>query len=228
MRPLKLRDNPASPVEAIGIELLRSIGRYEPPGGSKQRVRMRLFETKRRGPVGLSRPLVALAIILIAAGAGAALGKKLLTRARAVAAVAHNFPHESAQAARLLRTGAVVQPQAPAAEVTTVEPSKWADPSGRNEVVARPTPASERALVFDAMRALRREGQPARAARLLDEYLRSYPRGLLAEEALALAIEAASANGDPRTKSFADRYLSNYPEGRFRAAALRARARFLQ
>jgi outer membrane protein assembly factor BamD (BamD/ComL family) len=80
--------------------------------------------------------------------------------------------------------------------------------------------------VFDAMRALRREGQPERAARLLDDYLRRYPKGSLSEEALALAIEAKSALGDPRARVFAERYLSNYPDGRFRSAALRARARF--
>jgi hypothetical protein len=102
------------------------------------------------------------------------------------------------------------------------------DAPPRADAPGHPTAVTEKGLVFDAMRALRREGQPDRAARLLDEYLRRYPRGSLCEEALALAIEANSALGDPKAKSLADRYLTSYPEGRFRPAALRARARFAQ
>jgi outer membrane protein assembly factor BamD (BamD/ComL family) len=81
-------------------------------------------------------------------------------------------------------------------------------------------------LVFEAMRALRQEGQPDRAARSLDEYLRRHPDGELAEEALALSIEAATMRNDPRAKDIAARYLAKYPGGRFRSAAERARARF--
>jgi outer membrane protein assembly factor BamD (BamD/ComL family) len=83
-------------------------------------------------------------------------------------------------------------------------------------------------LVFDAMRALRREGHPERAAKLLDEYLRRYPNGSLSEEALALSIEASTALSDPKAKMLAERYLARYPEGRFRAAAERAQAKFSQ
>jgi outer membrane protein assembly factor BamD (BamD/ComL family) len=85
---------------------------------------------------------------------------------------------------------------------------------------------SEKVLVFDAMHALRREGHPEQAAKLLGEYLRRYPQGSLAEEALALSIEAFTSLGDPKAKNLADRYLVLYPNGRFRAAAERARARF--
>jgi outer membrane protein assembly factor BamD (BamD/ComL family) len=76
------------------------------------------------------------------------------------------------------------------------------------------------------MRALRQDGQPDRAARSLDEYLKRHPDGELAEEALALSIEAATMRGDPRAKDIASRYLAKYPSGRFRSAAERARARF--
>jgi outer membrane protein assembly factor BamD (BamD/ComL family) len=100
--------------------------------------------------------------------------------------------------------------------------------STRLDSPARASPASEKVLVFDAMRALRREGHPEQAAKLLNDYLRRYPQGSLAEEALALSIEAFTALGDPKAKSLADRYLALYPAGRFRAAAERARARFTQ
>jgi outer membrane protein assembly factor BamD (BamD/ComL family) len=80
--------------------------------------------------------------------------------------------------------------------------------------------------VFGAMQALRREGRPERAAKLLDDYRRRYPNGALAEEALALSVEAAIQRGDPRAKSLADSYLARYPSGQFRKAAERARALF--
>lgn len=81
-------------------------------------------------------------------------------------------------------------------------------------------------LVFDAMRALRRDGQPDVAWRQLEEYLRRFPSGTLAEEALALSIEAANVRGDPRAKDLANRYLARYPSGRFQKAAERVRSRF--
>jgi hypothetical protein len=80
-------------------------------------------------------------------------------------------------------------------------------------------PAQETALVMAAVRALRREHDPARAGLLLDDYLRRYPSGVLAEEALALAIEAASARGDARAAALARMYLARYPQGRFQHAA---------
>jgi hypothetical protein len=100
------------------------------------------------------------------------------------------------------------------------------DHSSRIETPVHVAQASEKVLVFDAMRALRREGHPERAASLLAQYLRRNPEGSLAEEALALSIEAAIVLGDPRGRSLADKYLARYPTGRFRSAAERARARF--
>jgi len=76
------------------------------------------------------------------------------------------------------------------------------------------------------MRSLRQEGRPDSAAKQLDEYMRRYPSGALAEEALALSVEAATQRGDARAKELAERYLARYPSGRFRRAAERARALF--
>ena len=75
------------------------------------------------------------------------------------------------------------------------------------------------------MRALRKQGDPGRAQALLDQYLRSNPRGALAEDALALSIEAAAARKDPRAADYARRYLARYPKGRFRAVAERVLAK---
>lgn len=89
---------------------------------------------------------------------------------------------------------------------------------------ARPhvAPAESPARLVAAVRALRTEGQPARAERLALDYLRAYPRGALAEEALAVAIHAAVLNGDARAAPLAQRYLRQYPRGRFRRVAEQA------
>ena len=75
------------------------------------------------------------------------------------------------------------------------------------------------APVVEAMRALRRERDPVRARVLLSRYLERHPTGTLAEEALALAIEAAVAHGDADAAGLAARYLRLYPAGPFRPLA---------
>jgi hypothetical protein len=80
-------------------------------------------------------------------------------------------------------------------------------------------------LVVSAIQALRQDRDPARASRLLGAYLRTYPRGALVEEAIALSFEAADARQSPAAATFAQRYLRDYPQGRFRAAAERVTAR---
>ena len=74
------------------------------------------------------------------------------------------------------------------------------------------------------MRALRVERNPVRARGLLARYLADHPNGNLAEEALALSIEAALAHGDGDVAALADRYLRLYPRGSFRELATQARA----
>ena len=75
-----------------------------------------------------------------------------------------------------------------------------------------------------ALKALRRDGDPALAARLLEENRKRYPEGPLAEEALSLQIEAALALHDPRAHAFARDYVTRYPNGRYLDVAQRALA----
>ena len=82
---------------------------------------------------------------------------------------------------------------------------------------------ADSALVVDAMRRLRRGHDPRAALRGLDAYLARFPDGDLAEEVLALAIEARSALGDATACSLAEQYLQRYPHGRFRDPAERTR-----
>lgn len=84
--------------------------------------------------------------------------------------------------------------------------------------------APDVALVVDAMRQLRRGHDPRAALRELDAYLDRFPDGDLAEEVLALAIEARTALGAAAAVPLAERYLQRYPHGRFREQAERARS----
>ena len=85
---------------------------------------------------------------------------------------------------------------------------------------------TESTLVHRAVQALRRDGDPALAARLLAESRAHSANGPLAEEALSLQIEAAAALGNGRSRGFAREYLARYPTGRYASiarAALRSR-----
>ena len=80
----------------------------------------------------------------------------------------------------------------------------------------------ETQAVLAGMRALRLDHDPVRARALLAAYLERHPNGALAEEALALTIEAAVAHHDGDASALGARYLRRYPAGPFRALALRA------
>ena len=90
---------------------------------------------------------------------------------------------------------------------------------------ARTVKSEDPSLVVSAIQALRQDRDPERAGRLLAAYLRTHSRGALAEEAVALSIEAADARHSPAAATFAQRYLKEYPHGRFRSAAERVLAR---
>lgn len=76
--------------------------------------------------------------------------------------------------------------------------------------------------VHRAVKALRRDHDPTLAVRLLDESRAQNPDGPLAEEALSLQIEALLALHDPRSRTLARQYVSQYPNGRYLKIAQRA------
>ena len=83
-------------------------------------------------------------------------------------------------------------------------------------VRALAAPADESALVVDAVRALRRDHDARRASELAAEVLQRYPHGVQHEEAMAVAMEAAIADGDTAgARHWAERYLESYGAGRF-------------
>lgn len=125
---------------------------------------------------------------------------------------------------------------APPPQLETVEPessTKKPVESSPNRHLERPLAARQRVSkenaedpseVLEAIRALRKQGDAARAQVLLDQYLKTHPSGALTEDALVLSIEAALARHDPRASEYAKRYLNRFPNGRFRGLAQRVLA----
>jgi hypothetical protein len=114
--------------------------------------------------------------------------------------------------------GSRVHPRAPT--VALPHPARRAGLAGaRTRRASSSSPAAvgadDTTPVLQAMRALRVEGNPARARVLLSRYLDRSPRGTLAEEALAMSIEAATAHRDDDASAMARRYLRLYPAGHF-------------
>ena len=80
----------------------------------------------------------------------------------------------------------------------------------------------ERAQVWEALVALRRDHDPNHAAALLNHELEANPHGVLRQEAFVLAIEAADVRGDRRgAETFARAYQREFPSGRFKQLAQR-------
>ncbi len=240
MESIRGRGTPTSEIEADAIDLLRSRQRYEPPPGQKQRVRARILEhgtasgARSRRLFGMAMTAV---VVLGLGGTSLAWNRAWIVRSYHALA-AQIRPSADRKGLREV-TPANGDSTAPAplerapAPVAEVPSSAETPPALAPEAPSIPSmssraaraPSEDERLVFDAMRALRQEGQADRAARALDEYLRRHPQGELAEEALALSIEAALVRGDPRAKDMTSRYLAMYPKGRFRQVAERARAR---
>jgi hypothetical protein len=109
-----------------------------------------------------------------------------------------------------------------------VEAAQSATPASPLTPMSTPTsraaaaPLSDVARVHEAAKALRHDGDAERALQLLE---RGAPvTGPLAEEALALRIEASVARGNGRQAKLATAYLAHYPQGRYRELAKKALA----
>jgi len=223
----RLRDMnpvPGSP-EAILIDAINASTPIEPTAFQQQRVLERVLDRQRArhgGAARFLRPVVALAILLVAGATAAAtfghgwlarglrsLGAQAPTGAPAPETVPRRHPR------------AVAEPIAPTPPAEAAPSPELAVAAHASRLTARPHAihTEDPSLVVDAIRALRTDRDPGRAATLLAAYLRTYPHGALTEEALALSIEASAAQHDPRAATFADQYLREYPHGRFRRAA---------
>jgi hypothetical protein len=249
--PRRLRDDAglagADPSASWALGLLRGAEAYRAPAGRKQRVQLRLGHTRRRrAPLLLHLAVAACVLLGGAAIVSAAIGRWPDWATRAYERVAG--PRTAAPATARVRAHAPRQIEAPRAAAPPVAPEvPWPQlpierdvemPAARRAVrttqsparaqrpVAAPAPAAgeDTSAVAAAMRALRVERNPVRARGLLARYLADHPKGNLAEEALALSIEAALAHHDGDVAALADRYLRLYPRGSFQPLARQARA----
>src|SRR5436305_11069301 len=91
----------------------------------------------------------------------------------------------------------------------------------------RPSPglvSDDPSLLIEATRALRVERDPKLARALASRYLQRQPHGALADEALAISIEAAIDHHDPDAAVLGTKYLAQFPRGAFRSLAERTLA----
>jgi hypothetical protein len=123
--------------------------------------------------------------------------------------------HASQDASDVTDTGAPTVAQAP--------PSARVRPGTHSSESRRLAQEEDPARLLEAIRTLRSEGDAVRAGALLADYLRTYPRSPMTEDALALSIEAAVARHDSRSATESVRqYLAEFPTGRYRIFASRA------
>lgn len=201
----------ATPEEARLRELVEARGGVEISDASKQNIYAAVLarrEGRRRTRFALLRPAVVFGVVLVAAGATAAatLGQRWIQERRRPAPPA---------------IAPVARPEAPREEhgAPPLDVPATAAPAHRPHAPRTRARSEDPSAVVHAVEALRKQHDPDRAAKLLAGYLAANPKGALAEEALALSIEAASVRHDPAASDFARRYLREYPSGRFRQTA---------
>lgn len=239
----RLRDVRAGDLDqdaAWAVDLLREAPAHRLKPGERQRVLLGLGRAhparSRRWAVRLAATVAALVMATAVARAGlghlprwlAGLGGGLRpspqTSARPVFGVSRHRELATAAPAPAPAPAITNQPAplpgAPPANAT--HPALATAQPGR-----RPAPRTDRGdgdagLVVHAMRALRRDDDPALARSLSAAYLERHPDGPLAEEALALTIEAALAQHEPDAPALGARYLQQYPNGPFRGLARQA------
>jgi hypothetical protein len=225
----RLRDQASSDDTAIAraASLLAAMPPLDP---AELKMRAPSLERVERPPVrrlGLALAVALLLASLAAAGATTLRHTGFWSRSGALGAPASVTPPagvrpgplrvaDTAPAAPSTLAAPVQRAPAPAQEPLSVTPEG-------SHAVSQNAGPSESTLMVDAVRALRRDGDPARAQALAEEALRRFPRGAQVEEASALVFEAALAQGDEAgARRAAQRYLANFPRGRFVDRARRA------
>jgi hypothetical protein len=216
--------------------LFRAAAPFQPDPFRKRRVLVSLSRVEsQRVPRFWFRPVV-VAALLVSGTATAALGHRyvaqggsLLRLGAPTASAAQSGPVEAKPGKRRPMARQAASSDAPAddsaaveAPATTVEAPSAPHAAPRGTARVRPESSEDATHVVEAIQALRTERDPSRARELLNDYLKTHPNGVLSEDALALSIEAASAQHDPRAADYARRYLAKFPRGKYRDLANRA------
>jgi len=223
----RLLDQAEPSFGALGV-LLQSAERYEGNPFAKRSMQSRISRALAAGGGrrrSLRPALLGVAGLLLAATAAAASYSMWAPGVAKTAAPSLLVPSESTASHAVPAPAPVAEPERePEPEPAAADAAPAPAPSVKR-LLEKPRPGEDPSQVAEAVRALRKQGDSARAQALLDQYLKSNPRGALAEDALALSIEAAAARKDPRAADYARRYLARYPNGRFRSVAERALSR---
>jgi hypothetical protein len=224
----RLRDMPGEePLFRRGVKVLEQT----PPTEASPEMRLRVWRALQRTPAKQSsgglRSLVfkvaIVALVALAAGtAGAVIARRWIAPATREVTVAPAPAPAPRPRADKVRPAESIPPVAETLDESRIQrPPKRPAPSLSKKLAGPPPPsaaavARERTEVLDALIALRREHDPARAGTLLSRYLSAHPNGALREEALVLAIEAADARGDRAAgRQLAETYQREFPGGRF-------------
>ncbi|MES1183283.1 MAG: hypothetical protein ABUL60_05680 [Myxococcales bacterium] len=204
--------------------LIRAIGPTLESEERRRRVR-RSLDARPASPRWLGRAALVLGL-LGASAAAAAAGGSALSRVFGTQAPPDETLHAAptvrkpppTRAAPALPDPGLAAPALPSTPPIGLAPT----PAGTSlrPPVPRPSALSDVARVHEAAKALRHDADPERALQLLE---RGAPvTGPLAEEALALRIEASRSRGDGRQAKLAAAYLAQYPNGRYRELAKQA------
>ena len=231
MKRLRELDTP-TPLQRKAQQLITSV---DPVSGSPERmarIRRRLDEP-RGVMVSLRRlPAIAIAALIGLFGASAFAAVRVFVEVQDTRDAAVQ-PHTPAKKrAPKLEAPVVAQPVVaqPLVEHRAVE-RELVLPAHRRSKVHAPAPvvasapeheAHDSELVHRAVKALRVDGNPALAARLLEQDRIRNPSGPLAEEALSLRIEAALQLHDARARTLGKQYVARYPSGRYLRIARQA------
>jgi hypothetical protein len=218
------------------VELFRAATELGADPFCKRRVLVKLKRAPEHRPA-LRLQAVVVATLLVSGTATAALGHRYAARkagffgSRATVTATSNVPvaSERVSTPALAARGASVsgaERRDTAGPLPALPASAGPPSAGRAKSDARGSleSAQDASQVAAAIQALRTEHDPSRAQALLDDYLEYHPQGLLAADALALAIEAASAQHDARALDYARRYLARFPHDKYRDLAQRALA----
>lgn len=230
-------------VDELGLEsgaerladLFRTAAPFEADPFRKRRVFVSLSRVQPRRAARFGMRLQIVATLLVSGTAGAALGRHYVGEdtdylglgPAAPSATQQREPAPRPRLTRRVETGVPANDALAANsdfldEASNAAPSDVPHSAPRSRPRDQPESGEDATSVIEAIEALRTERDPWRARVLLNEYLKTYPRGVLTEDAHALSIEAASAQHDPRAADYARRYLSQFPHGKYQALANRA------
>jgi hypothetical protein len=215
-------------VRARAVELLESVDPIRFQAGRKQRLLLSLGRGSVRHGWRWLRPVLAGAVLL----SGGAVASAALTGWPARLMRSLETPAPPRLDPSLVARPATVHSNPAARATAFIETNPKTVPPPLAPVRRAPIETRSRrpqaelltddpSLLADATHALRVNRDPALARALAKLYLDRQPRGALADEALAISIEAAIDHHDADAEALSARYLAQFPRGSFRALAER-------